>query len=504
MPITQRHATLGILCVHTSGAVLFCLVGLVTHEDRVLTVASGLSALLTAVLLACAWYDWPIARYLEIMVTTVLIGALIPNPAHTPQMDTAIFIVPVLALILGDPRWVIGSVATLLAILLLRTRGQGVYADPESLIVYGVSVGGMVVARVVLTTAQQLAETNAHRAETRAGELSQRNTELTTLNQLSVHLQACTAIPDATQILLAAIQRLFPVSSGALYMQEVPTGAARMLGHWGTDPSALAVLHLARCQALRGQVVGPDAVCCQVHAERGAPTLRCIPLMAQGETFGLLHIRVPASTLTAVQEQLLTTMVDQGALALANIRLRERLEQQAIRDPLTGLFNRRYMEVSFERELHRAQRNQTGLSVLLMDLDHFKQINDTFGHATGDLVLRELGMMLRTRTRANDIVCRYGGEEILVIMPETGLPVARERAEQLRQAMRELPLQAEHGPVRSVTISIGVAVFPDHGETSDALLQAADTALYRAKATGRNRVCLAHHERADTRTSGEA
>jgi diguanylate cyclase (GGDEF)-like protein len=217
--------------------------------------------------------------------------------------------------------------------------------------------------------------------------------------------------------------------------------------------------------------------------------------MAQGASQGLLHIRLlscatqgrEAGDLEAKQ-RLALAIAENLALALANVKLRETLQSQAIRDPLTGLYNRRYLEETMDRELHRARRQKTSLGVVLMDLDHFKDFNDTFGHAAGDALLSALGDLMKARVREEDIACRYGGEEFLLVMPGTTLAATQHRADQLRRAVKTLQVGWRDQLLESPTISLGVAVFPNHGATAQEVIAAADAALYRAKQAGRDRV----------------
>jgi diguanylate cyclase (GGDEF)-like protein/PAS domain S-box-containing protein len=179
------------------------------------------------------------------------------------------------------------------------------------------------------------------------------------------------------------------------------------------------------------------------------------------------------------------------ALVLNNAQLREALREQSIRDPLTGLFNRRYLEEALKQQLSRVSRTLHPLGVIMLDIDHFKQVNDTYGHAMGDALLRELGQLLISHVRAEDIACRYGGEEFIVIMPDASLVVTQERAEFLRQAIRTLRIQHGGLLLEGVTLSLGVAIYPQHGQTKDDVLRAADGALYGAKQAGRDRVVVA-------------
>jgi diguanylate cyclase (GGDEF)-like protein len=190
----------------------------------------------------------------------------------------------------------------------------------------------------------------------------------------------------------------------------------------------------------------------------------------------------------SAKRQMVETMADHIALALSNLTLMDTLREQAIHDSLTGLFNRRYMEETLKRELSRAARKNVPLGIIMLDLDHFKQFNDTFGHSAGDALLRELGVFLQSHIRGEDIACRQGGEEFMLILPEASLDNTRKRAEQLGEEVKHLNVQYRGQSLGAVTLSIGVAVFPDHGLTVDSLLQSADSALYRAKKAGRDRV----------------
>jgi diguanylate cyclase (GGDEF)-like protein len=191
------------------------------------------------------------------------------------------------------------------------------------------------------------------------------------------------------------------------------------------------------------------------------------------------------------RQQLIRTVASSLGLALANLRLRDKLRQQSIRDLLTGLFNRRYLEETIAREIHRVDRNQHPLGVIMIDVDHFKRFNDTHGHEAGDIVLREMGVFLRSQVRGEDIPCRYGGEEFVLILPDAPLEVTKLRAEKLRAGIQQLNLVFKDQPLGSISVSLGVAVYPEHGSTADAVIRAADAALYRAKRAGRNRVAVA-------------
>jgi diguanylate cyclase (GGDEF)-like protein/PAS domain S-box-containing protein len=167
------------------------------------------------------------------------------------------------------------------------------------------------------------------------------------------------------------------------------------------------------------------------------------------------------------------------------------LREQSVRDHLTGLFNRRYMEETLERELLRAARKQLSLGMIMLDVDDFKRFNDTWGHAAGDEILRELGSLLLRQVRGEDIACRYGGDEFILILPDASREVTRERAELICEYAKQFHLQFEGQSLAALTLSLGVAVFPQDGATSTGILRAVDSALYRAKQEGRGRVVAA-------------
>jgi diguanylate cyclase (GGDEF)-like protein len=253
------------------------------------------------------------------------------------------------------------------------------------------------------------------------------------------------------------------------------------------------------CWALkRGQphlTNGPDDLCCPHYAAAapGAGGSLCVPLVTQGEVIGVLYLEgIDADAPTRrSQVALVTRFAEQIALALSNVRLRETLRRQSIIDPLTGLFNRRFMDETLHRELIRADRKGTSLSLLVLDLDHFKQLNDTHGHDAGDAVLKAVSHLIRQNVRESDLACRFGGEEMVVILPECDAAAAVERSEKIRDAIATLTVQHAGLTISAVTASLGVAVSSQHGTVAETLLRTADQALYRAKHGGRNRVVMA-------------
>lgn len=223
-------------------------------------------------------------------------------------------------------------------------------------------------------------------------------------------------------------------------------------------------------------------------------------MVGRGDTLGVLHLEFAdveseadsgSEDLQDSRQQVASTVAGHIALSLASLRLRETLRDQSIRDPLTGLFNRRFMEESLEREMQRAVRKNHPVSVLFIDLDHFKRFNDTFGHAAGDLVLRSIAELFCKVFRVDDVICRYGGEEFGIILPESSTENAAIRANALRGLTKKLQIQYKNQTLGMVTLSVGVATFPEHGSTAEELLKVADQCLYKSKSAGRDMVTVA-------------
>lgn len=191
-------------------------------------------------------------------------------------------------------------------------------------------------------------------------------------------------------------------------------------------------------------------------------------------------------------QQFAEAVAGQIGIALANLRLRANLHEQTIRDPLTGLYNRRYLEGALPREIARARRGSRPLAVFMLDIDQFKNFNDSHGHEAGDAVLQALGRTFRDNCRQSDFVCRFGGEEFTLVLPDADEAAAREWAERLMQRVRAMEVNCGTQTLANLTVSMGLALLPTHGEDAETLLQAADLALYDAKHAGRDRLMVAN------------
>ncbi|HTB60044.1 MAG TPA: diguanylate cyclase [Polyangia bacterium] len=320
--------------------------------------------------------------------------------------------------------------------------------------------------------------------------------EITLLLQNGELLQACHGVDEAYEVIAKAAPRFFSEASGAVFMFPASRDALEARASWGgPDPASLPRgFSPEDCWALRrGQ---PHFVadsrhglmCPHVTAPLPGSTL-CHPLIAQGDVMGILHLEA-SSPLKEDLRRRAGVVGEQMSMALANLGLRETLRNQSIRDPLTGLFNRRYLEETLERELRRAIRANEPLGVLMIDVDHFKQFNDLYGHEAGDYVLREVAATLRRATRASDVASRIGGEEMVILLPGADLGQAERKADQLRDQVSQLDMKQLGHALGQVTISVGVSALPNHGEGAAELLRIADSAMYRSKREGRNRVSV--------------
>jgi len=407
--------------------------------------------------------------------------------------------------------------AVISAIAIINTlRGLGPFAralpNESLLLLQGfmstVAITGLILAALVSERREiesALRESN-NRLRLGVDQLRQHNDKMILLNEMGDLLQSCSIAEDAYTIIRQYGERLFPEESGAIYMINNSRNIVEIAVPWGKHPPRQDIFALNECWALRRRRIhllnegGLELLCPHLTAQPPLAAL-CIPMMAHGETMGILHLQSglagpdqpnqEQAAINEIQLQLAKAMADTSALALANLKLRMSLHDQSIRDPLTDLFNRRYLEETLEREIHRAARLQRSVAVIMLDIDHFKRFNDTFSHEAGDILLRELGIFLKQQIRGGDFACRYGGEEFILILPEISLEDLRQSAERLRKKVKELHIPYAGGALEPITLSLGIALFPVHGATGKAVVHAADEALYEAKHQGRDRIVVA-------------
>ncbi|MGA8272721.1 MAG: diguanylate cyclase [Candidatus Sulfotelmatobacter sp.] len=343
-------------------------------------------------------------------------------------------------------------------------------------------------------------------------ELELRTQQMTSLNEMGSLLECSPTVKDACAVVVDSVQKLFPEAcSGALYLFKSSRNLIEAAVRWGkTGVSEQTFLPDACWSLRRGQphwIESPGSgVTCQHLIKSSNTQCLCVPMVAQGNTVGVFYLEFEstaelrhdpaAESLRNSRQSLAVSAASQIALSLASLQLRETLREQSIRDPLTRLFNRRFLEESLERELQLASRKKQSIAVLFLDLDHFKKFNDVFGHDAGDMVLQSLAELFRNFFRVTDICCRYGGEEFAIIMPESSAQDAALRADALRLEVKRLRLHYKKEPLGPLSISAGVSAFPEHAATSEELLKIADQCVYESKARGRDTVTVASPQNA--------
>lgn len=324
-------------------------------------------------------------------------------------------------------------------------------------------------------------------------QVEKRTEEIKMLQNLGTQLTACNTKNEALEVIQLVASLLLPRFNGSLALFKSSRDKLEISADWNGDWMDETAYNPDQCWALRtgkphtGNPETGNMKCNHSHIQK--QQMLCIPLVAQGETHGVLHLASPSQIIwTPEEHQLAAALAEHASLTFASIDLRESLRQQAIRDALTGLYNRRYLIETMEHELSRAKRRKNNLAIIMLDLDHFKKFNDNHGHDVGDFILSEFGRLLRLIIRDEDIPCRYGGEEFTVLLPETDKNGAMVVAEKISIKLREHDFVFRNRPFGPITASGGIATFPENGQETEILFKTADEALYAAKAGGRNRI----------------
>jgi diguanylate cyclase (GGDEF)-like protein/PAS domain S-box-containing protein len=352
-------------------------------------------------------------------------------------------------------------------------------------------------------TKQKLAEIALQKANEQLiksiGELEKRNRESTLLNEMAELLQSSLTEEEAYEVLTQYSRLFFQDQPGALYLSNQEKNALTAVATWGDpSPELLSFPHQA-CWALRrgrSHLVdrdhrGPHCNHITMPKNEEGPVSLCVPLIAQGETLGLLHLEGSPEKPIAHLEQFAITIAEHTAMAMANLKLRDTLRNQSFRDALTGLYNRRFLEETLEREFSRADRHDRHIGFIIIDMDGLKETNDRLGHDAGDITLQTLADFLKTNIRAADIACRFGGDEFVLILPDANQADTLARANQLHESSNHLQAYYNGKGLKPISFSLGVASFPENGADAKSVLKAADDALLRAKKEGRDRVIAA-------------
>src|SRR5579885_2002001 len=329
-------------------------------------------------------------------------------------------------------------------------------------------------------------------------ELKQHQDELVLINKTNDMLQTCKELKEAYTIIALTSRELFPALSGGLAIYNESSKTLETVEKWGNNPVMKLVFSPDDCWAIRGGhvhvVTQPSKdISCNHFTSQLTGEYIDLPLVVQSEMIGMFHLSAPPGyVISPDQQQLAVTFSEVIKLSLANIELREALHDQSIRDPLTGLFNRRYLNETLPRELQLVTREKRQLCVAMLDLDYFKRFNDDYGHEAGDEVLKHIGNLLKHKFRGSDIACRFGGEEFVVVLLDGEIQTVIQRLQQIRDDVKHASLTYHNKVLPSITLSIGVAKAPEHGGIGADLIRAADVALYAAKQGGRDRLEIFH------------
>ena len=327
--------------------------------------------------------------------------------------------------------------------------------------------------------------------------------EMMLTSEMIRKIDSCVSLDEAGKNACSYIERLFHGDKGFIAIISEESGLFEIIQSFNY-PQGTSEFRLSECWAtkLNRQYVycrSEGGQLCAHMKDSPAPAYVEVPLVAQNKLLGLLCIQCTLdggdnqriSWWLEHRKELINRIAAQLSLAIANTQLRVMLRRQAIIDPLTGLYNRRYMHEVLENEMHRSSRTGQGIGFIMGDIDNFKKFNDSYGHDIGDQLLKSVANTMKSVIRTEDIVCRYGGEEFLVILPSANLQDTYQRALQINDMVKNIVLNNGSKKIGDVTISLGVSAYPEQGKTGDELITAADTAMYRAKREGRNRVCLA-------------
>ncbi|CDT30211.1 conserved hypothetical protein [Vibrio coralliirubri] len=325
--------------------------------------------------------------------------------------------------------------------------------------------------------------------------IRQRTHEIELMHRLANMLAACNNMVEAQQIVSDILPRILGNVNGSVSLMRASRNQLITQLDWGETWPGSASFAPEECWSLRkGRAHQSNddfhsLTCGHMHEMENNQTL-CIPLTAHGNTIGIMHLYfgVGDIKIDPITEQLAFSVSEHLGLALANLSLQEKLRSQALSDPLTGLFNRRFFEQKLEEHSMNSATSEQPLSLLMLDLDHFKRFNDNFGHDAGDFVLKEISALLKQSVSEDEIACRLGGEELAVLLPHYSMQEATEFGQTLCDAVRSMHLEHKGLSLGQLGVSIGVATYPKPASDTESLVKMADNSLYMAKDMGRSRV----------------
>ena len=340
-------------------------------------------------------------------------------------------------------------------------------------------------------------------------ELDKRTHEITILNQMGKILQSCKTVEEFHVVTMRYLEQLFPGDYGAVYLYNESGKFMEAVCMWGKEtiehgfvPDECWSLRSGHAYTTEGSET-LNMLCGHIGGralKKSNVQTACVPMTAQGETIGMFHLRSEqkadahenmSEKRKFAKEQLVVAAAEHITIALSNLKLQDTLRQQSIHDSLTGLFNRRYMKDTLEREIYRAKRHNIPFGLIMADIDFFKKYNDVYGHDTGDMVLEKIGRLIKMTVRPEDVPCRYGGEEFLIVLPGEDSEGTNKCALRLQEETRRLKISNREKALKGITMSIGISAFPLDGETVELIVKAADNALFKAKENGRDCIVAA-------------
>lgn len=371
---------------------------------------------------------------------------------------------------------------------------QAYLSELHTMLIKAGLVGLFLLITIILVAVRYIERINSRHSRELELKVESRTKDIKRIQTLGQMLAGCENVEEICEVVRAAAPTIFEGESGAISISNSAKGHIEIIASWGDEWHPNQTYLPNDCWAVRRgthhlsdtETLGFN---CK-HFDSQNPVL-CVPIVSQGVSLGAIHIMSGQGAIPARLHEMTLSVAEHLSLSIANVNLRDSLKHQAVRDPLTNLYNRRYLDESLPRELRRAARSYTSLGLMMIDVDHFKKFNDTFGHDAGDYVLQQLGTEFSHSINSEDIACRYGGEEFIIVVPDADIAEITRRANELLARVRTKELTFADKTLGYITLSIGIALYPHHGDTGEALISVADKALYVAKHAGRDRVEVA-------------
>ena len=372
---------------------------------------------------------------------------------------------------------------------------QSYLSDLQNNFIWTGIFGGLILLIIIILSSKHIDNINAKHNRELERKIEGRTKDISQLQKFGQMLTGCESVEEITEAVLVAAPSIFGDTSGAISLNPPSLDHIEITATWGDDWHERKIYSPNDCWSFRKgsfHVSEQKALGFSCKHFTSNNSVLCAPFIAQGVSLGAIHVMVAKEEFPEPLKNVVLAMAEHLSLSIANVNLRNSLKHQAIRDPLTNLYNRRYLDETLSRELSKSKRIDKCLGVLMIDVDHFKKFNDTYGHEAGDYALQQVSIALANSIRREDIACRYGGEEFTIILTESDISIIAKRAQDILNAVRSLNLQYRGKSLGNISISIGVSIFPTHGKENEELLAAADKALYAAKSAGRDQIKAAN------------